>query len=348
MKRGIVAATLAMTVAGHVLAAEGPAAPGPARPDGRVVIFPGQAGAPPGPGQFPGGSRSPAAWYIESIERDVALTDEQKQAMTGIIEARDKAVIEWQRANAERLKAASAAMAEASRSQDREAFVKAQKEYQEQYAAMHEIMKEHQTQLQNVLTAEQQTQQRDARLAYMIRASAGQADLSPEQIARVKDLLAPESSPEAAARKVYEVVQQVLTPDQKRTVAKQRAMSYVKGLYMRAMLTEQQQQQAEAICDELAAHDMTPAEAFRTLKEKVDALLTAEQQETLKTPPGLAQPPTAPAIPGPPPAGWPAPPQSPRPPSDPTIQELRSEVEALRRQVQELKGRLESSSRETR
>lgn len=346
MKR-VTFVAVALALAVRLPAAEGPANPEAARhnfqPHGQVVIVPGQGFVAGPPGQIPGGQlKSPAAWYIESIDKDVDLTDDQKRTITEIIEARDAAIVEWRKDNSESLAAASAALAEAARSQDRDAAAKAQKEYQDQYVAMHAIMQEYQEKLQNVLTAEQiarqQIRRRDALISNMIRSYAGPAILTPEQVAGIHDALAAEPSPEAAARRLFEVVQQVLTPEQKTAVAKHRAMHHVKALYARAALTEQQQEQAEAICEELAADpDMPPAEAYPKLKQRIDALLTDEQREAMQASPGLPPPPAVPAIPAAPAAHWPPPQLAPRMAPDPAIQELRSEMQALRREVEALR-----------
>ena len=339
---------LVMQAVGAVRAGEKPAAPASAttngKPDGRVVIVPDAAFAAAPTGHI----RSAAASYIESIEMDdVKLTDDQKQAMTEIIQARDQAMTEWHRENAEKLRAASNAMAEASKKQDREGFAKAQKEYQDLYVVMHEIMQRHQMKLQNVLTAEQHANQRDARISRLVKQSAGLVDLTEEQqrllIARIKDTVAREAFPETA--ELYEVVQQVLTPAQKTAVARQRLLSLVKGMYARANLTEQQQKQAEAICAELAEEpDAQPVAVFESLKQRMDAVLTAEQKESLKVPAGGPRPPGPPPMPNAPAAGWPVPGPIPRLSEDPTIKELRSEVESLRREVKELRERVDTST----
>lgn len=357
MKRvTVLAATLA--VAGQVLATEGPATreavKNNSRPHGQVVIVPGQGVVAGGPGNVPGGPhRSAAAWYIDSIEKDVELTDDQKKAITEIIEARDAAIVEWRKENSEALEAASAALAEAGRSQDRDAFARAQKEYQDHCVPMHEIMQQYQVKLQNVLTAEQlaeqQIRRRDAFITNMIGAYAGPASLTAEQVASIHDALATEPSPEAAARRLNDVVQQVLTPEQKTAVAKHRAMSHVKAVYARAKLTPPQQEQVEAICEELAADsDMPPAEAYPKLKQRVDALLTDDQKESMKAPPGLTPPPAPPAGPFAPAAHRPVPHIAPPSASDAVIQELRSELRTLRREVEELRSRIDRSAGEER
>lgn len=345
----------ALAVVGQA-AAEGPAARDAAnntfQPYGQVVIFPGQGVAAGAPGHIPGGQlKSAATWYIESIEKDVDLTDDQKKVITEIIEARDAEIVEWRKDNSHALAAASAALAEAGRNQDRDAFAKAQKDHQDHYVAMHAIMQRYQAKLQNVLTAEQlaqqQTRRRDALITNMIGAYAGPANLTPAQVTEIRDALATDPSPEAAARRLHDVVQQILTPSQKTAVAKHHAMIHVKALYARATLTAQQQQQVEAICEAFAADpDLVPAKAYPQLTQRVDALLTDEQKEAMRSPPGTLPPHAVPAISGLPTADRHTPQLGPRIAPDPAIQELRSDMQALRREVESLRKLIGRSAAE--
>ena len=98
-----------------------------------------------------GAGKSAADWYIESIDKIVNLTDDQKQAITTIIEARDKAVQDFRTQNAEKLQAATSALMEAYKSKDQDAIAKAAKANQELNAPMYEAMK---TAMWKVLPAE--------------------------------------------------------------------------------------------------------------------------------------------------------------------------------------------------
>ena len=62
--------------------------------------------------------QSTAKWYIDSIEKIVPLTEVQRQGMTDIMNARDKAVAEWQTQNAGKLQAAQKAMMDAYQGKD--------------------------------------------------------------------------------------------------------------------------------------------------------------------------------------------------------------------------------------
>jgi Spy/CpxP family protein refolding chaperone len=290
-----------------------------------------------------GQGKSAATWYIESIDKTVNLTDQQKKTITAIIEARDKAMQDFRTANAEKLKAASNAMMEAYKSKNQDATAKAQKEYQDLYAPMHEAMKKSQTDLDNVLTAEQKEKLQDSRVMTAIKSATTPLELSAEQIKQIKAAL-PKGEPNEALRKVYdtvqqvltaeqkeklqdlrvmatikattapvelsaeqikqikaalpqggqpwqaqakvyEVVQQVLTAEQKVAITKHRNMSYVKSMYGRAKLTEEQLKQAEAACEALAKDpNVKPNELYLKLKEKVDALLTDEQKKAMSQP----------------------------------------------------------------
>ena len=132
------------------------------------------------------GGKSAAQWYIESIDKIVNLTDAQKKAITASIESRDKAMREFQAQNAEKLKAAGTAMMEAYKSKDKEAIAKAQKAYQDLYAPMHEAMKKSQGELDAILTPEQKEKQQESRMTAMIKAWTDPAQLSDEQMKKLK------------------------------------------------------------------------------------------------------------------------------------------------------------------
>ncbi len=133
-----------------------------------------------------GGGKSAAAWYIESIDKVVHLTDAQKKATTAIIEARDKAQQDFQAHNAERLKAAGSAMGAAFKGKDKEAIAKAQKAYQEAYAPVQEVFKKYQKELDAVLTPEQRAKQQEQRMTAWIKGLTDPVQLSGEQIEKAR------------------------------------------------------------------------------------------------------------------------------------------------------------------
>ena len=103
MKRLLVLAAAMILASAANLWAEEKAAPG--TPDSRECRQRGRRGCRP-IRQGVWGGKSAAQWYIESIDKIVNLTDAQKKAITASIEARDKAMQEFQAKNAEKLKAA--------------------------------------------------------------------------------------------------------------------------------------------------------------------------------------------------------------------------------------------------
>jgi hypothetical protein len=83
--------------------------------------------------------------------------------------------------------------------------------------------------------------------------------------------------------KLNELIQQILTPEQKATIAKTRAMSPIKFTFRAAKLTADQMEQVEAACDELVKDQTLKSdEVYKKLSETVNRLLTDEQKEALK------------------------------------------------------------------
>ena len=276
-------AALVSTFAANLWAGEAAGNSGEKTPNAKAGEARGKnAVLPPGASAL-GGS----TWYIDYIDRIVKLTDEQKKAMTEIIDARNQAAKEFQTENAHKLRAANAAMIESFRSRDREAIAKAQREYQELYAPMHEMMKKSQSDLTNVMTPEQKAAFRDFQLMTAVRNMVAPVQLSDEQIQQIK------ANSKAGdlggfGGKIYQTVQQVLTPEQKTTIAKHRAMSYVKAAFGHAKLSADQMKQVEAACDELAQNPaFNDGRLYPKLTEKVNALLTDEQKEAMKKAPHL-------------------------------------------------------------
>ena len=126
--------------------------------------------------------------YIESIEKTANLTDAQKKSIQDIFAARGKAINDFQTKNAEKLSAASRTMMDARK--DKEAWAKAQKEYQELYAPLYEAIKEANEQLLKVLTPEQKARQKEYHLTLMVKGMASGVELSNAQMKAMKDILA--------------------------------------------------------------------------------------------------------------------------------------------------------------
>ena len=185
---------LLMTVAALAFAAAGWAQENPAPVAGGGIVVIAEGVAPGGTVGAAGGvwvgGKSAAQWYIESIDKIVNLTDAQKKAITDIIEARDKAMQQFQTENAEKLKAASGAMMEAYKSKNKEAIEKASKAYQDLYAPMHEAMKKAQKELDDVLTAEQKATIFKHRAEMYVKSMFARAKLTEEQTAKIQAIIA--------------------------------------------------------------------------------------------------------------------------------------------------------------
>jgi predicted transcriptional regulator len=234
-----------------------------------------------------GAGKSAAQWHIESIDKIVNLTDLQKKAMTGIIEARDKAVQEFQAKNAEKVKQAGNVMVEAYKGKDKDAIAKSQKAYQELYAPMHEAMKKAQKDLDSVLTAEQTEKLQESRATAWIKASTDPVQLTEEQMKKAKDVYKEAMKAggyEALGRGMSDKIQDILTPEQKAAIYKHRAMSYVKSMFSQAKLTSEQTKQVEAAVDAMGKEQNFKFDwaKVQQLNEKIEAVLTAEQKEAIK------------------------------------------------------------------
>jgi len=243
-----------------------------------------------------------SAWYIEGIEKTVKLTPAQKEAMTKIIETRDKAAKELQEKNGEKMRAAMQAMADAYKSKDSEAIAKAQKNYAQASGDTTKLYKQAQTDLDNVLTAEQKAQRQEQSFAQAIKWMTEPAKLTAEQTEKIKAILAKQSGAggreggERTEREGNEAVQNVLTADQKALIAKHRAVSYAKMMFGNVKLTAEQSQKIEAAYDELAKTPNLNREGIsKKLSEKITGLLTAEQKEAMKLNVWTAAPGSTPA-----------------------------------------------------
>lgn len=280
--------TTALLSAGHLFAAEEGAVriqiqPGGNAPGGGALGV-AQPGAQLALNPF-GGGKSVASWYVENVEKTVPLTPQQKEAMTKIIETRDKAMQEFQAKNGEKLQAAMKAMTDAYQSKDKDAIAKSQKDYQEASAETRRLYQQSQTDLDNVLTPEQKTKRQEAMTAQTIKSLTDPAVLTEEQTTRIKGLLAKgNTGGERMEREWYQSIQDVLTPEQKAVVARHRALANAKAGFGRANLTADQWQKVEAAYDELAKTPNLNAEAVtKQLAERVNGLLTAEQKEAMKS-----------------------------------------------------------------
>jgi Spy/CpxP family protein refolding chaperone len=259
------------------------------------------------PNAWAGGAyRSAADWYIQSLDKIVNLTDAQKAAMRDIFAARDKTMSDFQTKNAEKLKAASAAMMEAYKSKNKEAQERAQKAYQELYAPMYEAMKKANEDLQKILTPEQKAKQQDNQLTTWIKSLTNPVQLSDEQLVKAKAACreaAKNGDFRATYRAVAEAVQAVTTPEQKTRIFKIGVTNYLKAIFSRAKLSDKQMKQLEAIVDEAAKTPDLKLQwplPYEKLRAKVNDILTPEQKEAMKKPFRYL----APAVQSAPAGGW--------------------------------------------
>ena len=228
------------------------------------------------------GGKSAAERHIDSINKVVPLTPEQQNTIGKIIEARDKAMQEFQAKNADKLKAASQAMMDAYKSQDKEAIAKAQKENQALWAGTSAISSKAQKELDDVLTPEQKAKRAETRVTQTIKALTDGVTLTPEQEKKMKAILAESGGGESREHANYKALQDVLTSDQKAAIAKSRTLSMTKMMFGRANLTTDQTKQIKAAYDDLAKSGAKPEELPKKLNDAINGLLTPEQKETMK------------------------------------------------------------------
>jgi membrane-associated protease RseP (regulator of RpoE activity) len=234
-------------------------------------------------------SRSMAQWYIASLDPIVGLSDEQKKAVTEVIESRDKAMREFQSKQADQLSAAGKALGAAYQKNDKEAIAKAQKDYQDLYAPLHQVMKDSQKKLDDVLTPQQKEKQADHQVATWIKALTAPVELSEEQKQKAKAAyreLRKTAGHEPTEQKLPEVIFKVLTPQQRVAINKQRLAPYVKAMFARAKLTDEQNKKVEALLDKICSDPnlSVDGKTYQSVSQKVEELLTKEQKEALKKP----------------------------------------------------------------
>ena len=233
-------------------------------------------------GRTGSGGKSASEWYIESINKTVPLTPDQQNTMMKIIEGRDKTLQEFNTQNADKLKAASQAMMDAYKSQDKEAIAKAQKENQALYGGSSEIYAKAQKELDAVLTPEQKSKRQEARVTQVMKSLTDGVTLTPEQDKKIKTIIMDSSGGESRERANYQAVQDVLTAEQKAGIAKNRTLAMTKMMFGRANLTAEQAKQIESAYDDLVKSGTKTEEFTKKLNDAVNRLLTAEQKETMK------------------------------------------------------------------
>jgi len=232
------------------------------------------------------GGREGASYYIQNMDKAVSLTDQQKQTIKDIFDAREKAMQDFSTQNADKIKAASKAMNDAFKGGDADAITAAQENYQKLYEPMHKIMKKSSEDLNKVLTPEQNVKLQDYRAEEFIKSSTAPAKLNPDQIKQIKAAYLEAAKRGRGAEGVespQQVVDRVLTADQKSQVTKGRLVSFAKMVYAGAKLTPEQSKKVEMAADELSKDpDVQPMELYSQLQSKVNELLTAEQKASMQ------------------------------------------------------------------
>jgi Spy/CpxP family protein refolding chaperone len=233
--------------------------------------------------------KSPAAFYIESIDKIVNLTEDQKKASTKIFEERERLTKQFQAEHGEQTKAALSALSAAYKTKDKEAIAKASKGYQDACAPLSEVWKKSQAKLTRVLTPQQQAKLREHQLTTMLKGVTAPVNLSEEQVERIRRASQAEPG-DAWGMKVSKVIEEVLAVEQKTAIAKHRLMDAVRTMFGRAKLTAEQLKNVEAACDELVKGQSKLGLAsglYSKLAEKVNGLLTAAQKEAMKKAPQM-------------------------------------------------------------
>lgn len=234
-----------------------------------------------------GGGRSSAAWYIEQTDKVAKLSAEQKQTIEQLFEARDKALQGHQAAIAEKAKQISAQIGEAWKSKNQEAVTAAQKKYQELYAPLSEITTKTNAAIQAVLTAEQKTKLQEHRLAAMVTVYAPGITFTEAQNKQIKEAVGQAGDHEGFERKLPEILERTLTPEQASQVLRHRLTSFVKMAFGNAKLTpEQLRKVEERITDISKDHkrglQFEPS-TYNKVSEFVTGLLTDEQKNAQQT-----------------------------------------------------------------
>jgi Spy/CpxP family protein refolding chaperone len=233
-----------------------------------------------------GSARASSAkdWYVGYLDKAVRLTSEQKKSMNRIIQARNKSMWEYQVRHAQRLKAAGNALVVAYRSMDGDVVAKAQRDYQELHAPLHQLMRQSQHALMQILTVEQKARLREFEIMKAIESMTAPVKLSDDQIRKIKAAW-PKAGDYEAGVLFQQAVQRALTLDQKIAIAKHRAVAFVKTAFCHAELTAEQLKQAEAVAAKWAKNPSSKFEDFhKILRDKIQGLLTPEQKKAMKKP----------------------------------------------------------------
>ena len=235
-----------------------------------------------------------AQWYIESLDPIVGLTDQQKKAITEVIESRDKAMREFQSKHAEKLAAASKAMSEAYQKNDKEAIAKAQKAYQEALRPVpssHEGFAEETGRHPHAPAKGEASRPPDGDLDQGFdrpdRAQRGAKTEGQGRFPRDAEVHRSREDGVAGCRRPSS---RSSLPNSGSPSTSTALGSYVKAMFARVKLTDEQNKKVEALLDKICQDPNLSVDwkTYQSVSKKVEELLTAEQKETLKRPLNLS------------------------------------------------------------
>lgn len=134
--------------------------------------------------------RQPAESLLDQLVRECKLTDKQQADVKAKIKARDEALAKWDKANAQKVEAAEAAVKDARDKKDDDARKKASGELRALRTEREESAAEATAAVFAVLTAEQKAAWAGHELYQSIVGRYRRADLSEKQLAKVKSACA--------------------------------------------------------------------------------------------------------------------------------------------------------------
>ena len=180
--------------------------------------------------------REPQMSLFDRLVRECKLTEKQQADVKAKIKVRDDALAAWDKANAEKVEAAEAAVKDARDKQDDDARKKASGELRALRTAREESGAEAAAAVLAVLTPDQKAAWAAHQLYQSIAARYRRAQLTQEQLAKVKSACAfaareigeigdDVSRPERARREItnklrWAINVLVLTPEQRETLAR--------------------------------------------------------------------------------------------------------------------------------
>lgn len=153
---------------------------------GMVTILAGGALAAREGGSRRGGGRNPEVDLLEELVRECKITAEQQADVKAKIEARDKVLAEWDKANAEKLAAAEAASKDARSKNDDDAKKKASAAMKELQTARTEAAAEAAAAVLTALTPEQKAAWAGYELFKSTTGRYRKAELTEEQLKQAR------------------------------------------------------------------------------------------------------------------------------------------------------------------